>query len=247
VFFPTLHQGVFAQDVKEVFAGSQDPHKNFVFKMVVAISLQKLDTQYAGLADGYYLAAMQHFENVVRTKDWRTLQCLILIGQYSLLTPTRSNVYHVIGLATRLCQQLRYDEEKALTSDASFVDALTMDMRRRLSWTVVNMEFGLAHSMGRPNGFAKADDLMDVAFFSTADDKDITPEGIKPTPPSKYKLVAIHLCNMRLCQAEIRRTLYEKKRPEPKDDRDPWFPNMEQKLKDWVDGAPAEPQWAKAW
>jgi len=215
--------------------------------MVLAISLQKLDTQYAGLADSYYLASMQHFEDVVRTKDLRTLQCLVLIGQYSLLTPIRTNVYHIIGIATRICQQLGYGEEKTLTSDASLVDALTLDMRRRVSWIIATMELGLAHSMGRPNGFAKGDDLMDVGYFADVADESITEQGIQPGPPADHKLVAIHMCKMRMCQAEIRRTLYEKKKPEPRDHSDPWFPEMAQRLQEWVDAAPERPAWCKPW
>ncbi len=230
-----------------MFAGSTDPYKNFVVRMVIAISLQKLSIQYAGLADGYYLAAMQCFEDVVRPKDLKTLQCLVLIGQYSLLTPTRTNVYHIIGLATRICQQLGYDYEKTLTSNAGNVDALTMDMRRRLSWIVTDMELGLAQSMGRPNGFAKRDDLMDVGFFSDVDDENITEDGIRAGPASEKKLVAIHFCKMRLCQSEIRRVLYENKRQEPRDDSHPWFAEMERKIKDWLDNGPDQPAWCKPW
>jgi len=238
---------VFAKDVDHVFSGSTDPYKNFVVRMVMAISLQKLDTQYAGLADSYYLAAMQHFENVIRSKDLKTLQCLVLIGQYSLLTPTRTNVYHIIGLATRICQQLGYGDEKTLASAAALVDPLTLDMRRRLSWVVTEMEFSLAHCMGRPNGFAKGDDLMDVGFFSEMDDADITEQGIQDGPPSEKKLVAIHNCKMRLCEAEIRRVLYESSAPEPRNDSHPWFAQMEQKIKDWLDQGPEQPAWCKPW
>ena len=247
VFYPALHEKIFAKDLDEVFAGSKDPHKNFIVRMVLAISLQKLDTQYAGLADSYYLASMQHFEDVVRTKDLRTLQCLVLLGQYSLLTPIRTNVYHIIGIATRICQQLGYTDEKTLTSDASLVDPLTLDLRRRVSWIIATMEFGLAHSMGRPNGFAKANDLIDVGYFADVADENITEQGILPGPPADHKLVAIHMCKMRVCQAEIRWKLYEKKKPTPRDHEDPWFPEMAQKLKDWVDAAPEQPAWCKPW
>ncbi len=247
VFFPTLHETAFATDVNEVFGGSTDPYKNFVVRMVMAISLQKLDTQYAGLADSYYLAAMQRFEEVIRPKDLKTLQCLVLIGQYSLLTPTRSNLYHIIGLATRICQQLGYGQEKTLASAASAVDPLTLDMRRRLMWIVTLMELGLAHSMGRPNGFAKGDDLVDIGFFSTADDADITENGIQDGPPSEKKMVAVHLCKLRLSQAEIRRVLYESPRLEPRDEGHPWFTQMERKIKEWVDSSPDEPAWCKPW
>ena len=249
MFWPALHEKVFARDLNEVYAGNHDPYKNFVVKMVMAISLQKLDAQYAGLADSYYLAAMQYFEDVIRTKDLKTLQCLVLIGQYSLLTPTRTAVYFVIGLATRICQQEGLADEKTITRGYSLglVDPLTLDLRRRLSWIVASMEFGLAHSMGRPNGFSKEDDLMDVEYFATVDDEYITEEGIRPGPPSEKKLVAIHFFRMRMCQAEIRRTLYEKKRVEPRDDSHPWFAKMDESIQEWLDGSPENPAWCKPW
>jgi Fungal specific transcription factor domain len=211
----------------------------------MAISLQKLDAHYAGLADSYYLAAVEYFEDVIRSKDLKTLQCLVLIGQYSLLTPTRTAVYYVIGLAARICQQLGLGEEKTIALGIS--DPQTLDMRRRLSWIVTTNEFGLAHSMGRPNGFAKGDDLMDVKFFETVDDENITREGIRPGPPCEKKMVAIHFCKMRLLQAEIRRVLYEKKRREPTQESHPWFAQMEQKLEAWRDSSPEKPEWCKPW
>lgn len=249
VLMPILHEIVLTKDLEDVFAGSTDPYKNFVVRMMMAISLQKLDTQYAGLADSYYLSSMQYFEDVVRPKDLKTLQCLALIGSYSLLTPTRMAVYYIIGLATRICQQLGLGEEKTVAAGYSIglLDPLTLDMRRRLSWIVATMEFGLAHSMGRPNGFSKENDLMDVKFFATVDDEYITENGILDGPPSGRKLAAVHFCNMRMLQAEIRRTLYEKKRLEPKHDGHPWFVQMSQKIKDWLDSTPEEPAWCKPW
>ena len=43
---------------------------------------------------------------------------------------------------------------------------------------------------------------------------------------------------MRLLQLEIRRKLYQKKRAEPKDENDPWFRAMEDKLTAWRDAIP---------
>lgn len=214
--------------------------------MVFAISLQKLDPQYAGLADSYYLAAMQLFEDVIRPKDVKTLQCLVLIGQYSLLTPTRTPVYYVIGLATRICQQEGWANEKTIATGFD-IDAKAVDMRRRVVWTVIAMEYGLAHAMGRPNGFATGGDRIDVDFFATVDDDHITKAGIQPGPPNERKLVAIHFCKMRMCQAEIRRSLYEKKRPEPKNDSHPWYGGVENMIQEWLDTSPANPPWCKPW
>ncbi|KAI4869615.1 fungal-specific transcription factor domain-containing protein [Hypoxylon rubiginosum] len=245
VFTPTFHEKALQTTLEDVENGSKDPYKNFVLRLVMATSLQKLDATYAGLADSYYLAAMKYFEDVVRPKDLKTLQCLVLIGQYSLLTPTRTAVYYVVGLATRICQQLGFADEKTISINAG--DPLTLDMRRRLSWIVSSMELGLAYSMGRPNGFAKSGDINDVRFFETVSDANISEAGIIPGPPDERKLVAIHFCKMRQHQAEIRRVLYEKKFPEPKDDRHPWFADMEAKIDRWLKESPEDPPWCKPW
>jgi hypothetical protein len=64
---------------------------------------------------------------------------------------------------------------------------------------------------------------------------------------SEKKAVAVHFFRMRLLQAEIRRVLYQKKRSEPKNEEHPWYAQMEQKLKDWVDACPQQPSWSKQW
>ncbi|QSZ28677.1 hypothetical protein DSL72_003177 [Monilinia vaccinii-corymbosi] len=246
---PTLHEPTFAKNLQEVYDGDHDPYKNFIIRMVLAISMQKLDMQYAGLADSYYLAAMGYIEEVTRPKDIKTLQCLVLISQYSMLTPTRTAIYYVVGLATRLCQQLGLVEEKTITQGVShgLLDPLQLDMRRRLAWIVLAMELGLAHSMGRPNAFAIGKDHLDIQFFETVDDEYITADGILPGPISEKKRLAIHFLRMRLLQAEIRRMLYLRKRTEPNNEEHPWYAQMLQKLRDWLEASPENPSWSKAW
>lgn len=156
-------------------------------------------------------------------------------------------IYYVVGLATRLCQQLGLTEEKSIVQPIGLVDPLQLDMRRRLSWIVLSMEFGLAHSMGRPNAYATGQDHVDVGFFAPIDDEYITAEGIVSDSVSEKKTVAIHFLRMRLLQAEIRRVLYQKKRPEPKSVDHPWYTKMQQKIQDWVDAAPSNPPWSKPW
>ncbi|KID77083.1 Transcriptional activator protein acu-15 [Metarhizium brunneum] len=246
VFWPVLHEKNFERDMEAVYNGDEDPYKNFVLRMVIAIALQKFDSQYAGLADSYYLAAMQYAEAVIRPKDLRTLQCLVLIGHYSLLTPTRTPVYYVIGLATRICQQEGLTDEQTITTGYN-LDEQTIDMRRRLAWIVAVMDFGLSYHMGRPSGFATGNDKVDVSIFSTVDDEHITANGISAGPTSPRKAFAAHFYQCRELQAEIRRNLYEQKRHQPNNDSYPWFDSIEKKMKSWLDAAPSHIQWGPSW
>ncbi|KAK6391087.1 hypothetical protein LTR65_004844 [Meristemomyces frigidus] len=243
--YPALHEPTLDGDIEAVYGRPEtaSPYQHFVCRMVLAISLQKMDTQYAGLADSYYLAALKYLEPVVQPMDLRTLQCFALMAEYSLLTPTRTAIYYVVGIAVRLAQALGYNEEKTITRGRADgkADFLEVDMRRRVFWCILVMECGLAHSLGRPAILATSHEHIDVGWFELCDDQYIKPEGIDPAAPrpTLKKWVAMHFFKMRLLQLEIRRKLYQRKRVAPKDDSDPWFHYMDAKLCAWRDAAPS--------
>ncbi|CAI6332607.1 unnamed protein product [Periconia digitata] len=239
--YPMFHEPTLSKDVDQVYNGSRDPYQNFCLRMVIAISLQRMDTQYAGLADSYYMAALKFFESAIKPMNIKTLQCFALIAGYSLLTPTRTAVYYIVGLGVRLCQALGLHEEKTITLGPGGrpADPLEVDMRRRLFWSILTMEYGLSHSLGRPSHFATRCEHIDVNFGELVDDEFITKEGILPAPQASLKKwIGIHFFKMRVLQLEIRRKLYQRKRPEPKNDQDPWFAEMYNKMERWRDTAP---------
>jgi hypothetical protein len=238
---PLLHEPTFKEDLQKVYNGSTDPTLNFQVRMVVAISMQKLDTQYAGLADSYYLAALPFLTGAIQKKDLSTLQCYALIAQYSLLTPTRTAAYWVVGLAGKLCQELGICEEATIetSKSGSRPNFLEVDMRRRLFWIICSMEYGLAHSLGRPSAFGVTVDNLNVNFFQLCDDRYITAEGLLPGHhPIMKKCISIHFLKMRLLQAEIRRMLYLRKRDTPVSEQDPWFADMLRRIDSWVSDSP---------
>lgn len=209
--------------------------------MVIAISMQKLSPDYAGLADSYYLAALPYLEPTLKQMDVRALQCLVLIAQYSMLTPTRTAAYWVVGTAMKLCQDLGLTEEATITKSPCGValNPLETDMRRRLFWIVVSMEFGLSHSLGRPSCYSVTHDNVDVNFFELVDDRYITTEGITPgAKPVLPKCIAVHFFKMRLLQLEVRRALYLNRCETPVDDQDPWFSKMLSKIDHWMATCP---------
>lgn len=238
---PLLHEPSFRQDVDAVYEGAVDPTLNFQVRMVIAISMQKLDTQYAGLADSYYLAALPFLADAVAKKELSTLQCFALMAQYSLLTPTRTAAYWVVGMAAKLSQDLGLCDEKTIDKPPIGLrpNFLEIDMRRRLFWIVTSLEYGLSHSLGRPSAFGVSVDNINVAFFQLCDDRFISPEGLLPgSYPIMKKCIAIHFFKMRLLQAEVRRTLYLRKRERPLTDRDPWFAKILTSIDDWVRDTP---------
>ena len=239
--YPLIHEPSLPKIFKSVHAGSEDPYENFVARMIVAISLQRADKKWVALGDSYYLGALSYFEHVVRQMNLQTLQCFVLIGEYSLLTPTRTASFFIVGMGVRLAQALGIDDEKTLVrnSDGSPASALEKDLKRRAYWAIVTMDYGLAHSLGRPSMIATSEDRRNVEWFAEHEDEYITDDCILPLAPiSTRKWIAIHFYQMRLLQLEIRRTLYLQKRPMPASDSDPWFEHMHQKLLRWMNRTP---------
>lgn len=250
--YPVLHEPSFRQTVRNVYGGSSDPYENFALRMVIGLGMQKLSSQWTGLADSYYLAALPYLESTIRARNIGTIQSFMLIAQYSMVTPTRTAANWIVGLAVRLCQDLGIDQESTIGVDSAGqpLDPLEVDLRRRCFWVCAAMEFGLAHSMGRPNLFGIPHTFVDVGWFAQVDDELITRQGILPAKESPKKCISKHFISMRLLQLEIRRTLYLKRRDGPEDDDDPWFLQMEQKLARWLattpqnsDGTPFTKEW----
>lgn len=244
IWAPILHEKILEENVNDVYDGDKDPYKRFVVHMVFAIGLRKLSSQFAGLADSFYIAATEYFWQVIQPRDLKSLQCIILLAQYYLLCPYKAPGYYIAGLATKLCQQLNIVDEQTISSG---VDEQTLDMRRRLAWVTINNELGLAYITGRPNGFSKSHDAINLKFFESLPDENITADGIKSGPACVRKLVAIHFCKMTLLQAEIRRVLYEQTMPNVNSEGHSWVAKMHKKLEDWRDSAPEKAeQWCKS-
>lgn len=238
---PVLHEPSFRREADEVMNGSTDPCHNFQLRMAVAISMQKMSPEYAGLADSYYLAALPYLEPVLKKMDLRALQCLVMIAQYSMLTPTRTAAYWVVGTAVKLTQDLGLTEEATIAkpSNGQSLNPLEIDMRRRLFWVVTSMEFGLSHSLGRASCYSVSHDNLDVDFFELVDDRYITAEGITPgAKPVLGKCIAVHFFKMRLLQLEARRALYLNRSDTPTHDQDPWFTQMLAKIDRWTENCP---------
>ncbi|KAI9727486.1 MAG: hypothetical protein M1828_006428 [Chrysothrix sp. TS-e1954] len=233
--YPLLHEPELDRIFEDVYRDDSDPFKNFVVRMIIAIGLQRMDTKYAGAGDSFYLGALGYFEAAVKPMNLQTLQCFNLIGEYSLLTPTRTAVYYVVGLAVRLLQALGLSEERSLVRnpDGSPASPLEIDLKRRAFWSTLSMDYGLAHALGRPAMMSTDQDCFDVDFPKAVDDKYISHHGIVPGHFSTRKWIAIHFYKMRLLQLEIRRVLYRRKRDTPTSDSDPWFRQMERKLDSW--------------
>lgn len=76
------------------------------------------------------------------------LQAILLLVWYSLLNPDKGSIWFLVGLAVRTCVDLGYHNENNMSNEN--LDALEMDMRRRLFWITYKMDRLLCQALGRP-------------------------------------------------------------------------------------------------
>ena len=248
VMYPLFEEASFYASIDAVYSSDSDksslasPFDHFSVRMVLAIAHagrmeQRGDGDYMS-AIGHVSAALMHAEHVLRPGSLASVQAMLLLHEYAMIDPHHFDSWGLIGAASRAMVDLglHQDPPKSTT-----ISKAKLELRRRVFWSVINMDYGLAHSLGRSSCFAMSQEHIDVKWYECADDHFITPEGVKPkAPQSLKKWISIHFHKMRLHQLEIRRKLYQKKRDTPKDENDPWFIEMENKIQEWKDASPED-------
>ncbi|KAK9466780.1 fungal-specific transcription factor domain-containing protein [Lipomyces arxii] len=227
---------------------------NLIFAIAVAVHQQQYP---ALLCESYHTAAMKHIEPVFASPDrLESLQCILLLGQYSIMRPAVPGVWYVLGVALRLCVDLGLHVEGGVKSwsgtniapkngqgslkESERVSARILDLRRRLFWCTYAMDRQVCVYLGRPFGIA--DNSIKVPFPSDLDDVFITTRGItnppEDTPPS-YKQVAVHIFQIRRLQSEVQTILYERAElPRRFATLKEWQTNMARRLEEWNNSAP---------
>ena len=65
-----------------------------------------------------------------------------------MLNPGKGSIWFLVGLATRTCIDLGYYDESNIRVDS--MNALELDMRRRVFWCTYEMDRLLSQLLGRP-------------------------------------------------------------------------------------------------
>lgn len=95
------------------------------------------------------------------------LQAILLLIWYSLLNPEKGSIWYLVGLATRTCVDMGYHNEHNLNVQIDKLDALELDMRRRLFYCTYKMDRLLSQALGRPVSIPDGFINVPVSFYSS--------------------------------------------------------------------------------
>ncbi|ORY30548.1 fungal-specific transcription factor domain-domain-containing protein, partial [Naematelia encephala] len=216
----------------------------FVVMMVLALSTMASSRfvdppdELRACSEAFHAEAMKHLDAVFEEQSYVGLQAILLLVWYSLLNPDKGSIWFLVGLAVRTCVDLGFHNEN--NSQVEQLDALEVDMRRRLFWCTYKMDRLLSQSLGRPPSIP--DGFINVALPSYLHDVDIHPGHYGPLSGEacSYKAVFLHTTKLRQLQSEILTRTYgvhgiHGSSPGPTPE---WFDDCFGRLQAWLASTP---------
>ncbi|OQO04298.1 hypothetical protein B0A48_10909 [Cryoendolithus antarcticus] len=159
------------------FVSKAHSYDVFIFNMVLAIataSVYKYDWHMLPSAESHHARAMQELNAVLACGGLKSLQAILLLCQYrqgSSIKDNSASMWHLVGIAARICLELGLHRETAyplkwandMTGDQleRFVD---QEVARRCFWCLIAMDRVTSNILGRP--LAIHDDDIDTLLPS---------------------------------------------------------------------------------
>lgn len=210
---------------------SATPYEIYVISLIMAISLTTAArTQQVwanSIAACLFREAMQHISSAC-TNDVTGLQALLLLLEYSFLDPTAANVWLLSGFTTQACIDLGLHREGP---GDQRMDALTMDVRRRVFWCTYEMEIASSGALLRPSAFYNMQ--IDIPFPAEVDDSSISMSGIDVNGCAA-KLASRRIWQFRQIEAEIVSVLFHQGEISPcYTTPGAWMNDVETRINNW--------------
>ncbi|KAH6962208.1 fungal-specific transcription factor domain-containing protein [Ilyonectria sp. MPI-CAGE-AT-0026] len=206
----------------------KDPWIKFMLNMSFASALVFLSQENRDaltLAQEFSSNAMAEFSSIMQIKSLHTLQCLLLLLLYSVLSSSSAPVWYISGLCSRMCVDLGLHSERTIAvSGKGEATEDEIDTKRRLFWVTYTFERTLSIMLGRP--FTLEDSTIDVKFPTTS------------LPTSKRSQI-LHWLKLQRLQSEIVSRLYisRDEASQTQADLSKWVTEMNQQLATWNDQA----------
>lgn len=240
---PIIHIPTLGKQLLKIREGTDVEEGDiFVVMMVLALSTMASSRfvdppdDLRACSEAFHAEAMKHLDAVFEEQSYVSLQAILLLVWYSLLNPDKGSIWFLVGLATRACVDLGYHNEHNVQVDQ--LDALELDMRRRLFWCTYKMDRLLSQSLGRPPSIP--DGFVNVPLPSNLHDIDIHAGHYGPLTgePCSYKAVFLHTTKLRQLQSEILFNTYGVHGSTGRLPSDEWFDDCYGRLKHWLKTAP---------
>lgn len=196
----------------------------FIFNMVLAIataSVYKYDWQMLPSAESHHARAMQELDQVLALGGVESLQAILLLCQYrqgSSIKDNSASMWHLVGIAARICLELGLHRESAYPivyshdlDQSQLARYQQQETARRCFWCVIAMDRVASNILGRP--LAVRDEDVDAVLPS--DDSDPTIAYSSALTPSRVLKISVFrsIIEYRLLCGKILTVLHRRRAP----------------------------------
>ncbi|KAM5354316.1 hypothetical protein ACJ41O_000965 [Fusarium nematophilum] len=173
--YPVIHEGTFRSEIANKNRLSASTPWRIIYYMVLAIGHWLLDSSQSLEQCPFYSAARSRISmQLLEAGSTRTVQGLLLMGNYLQKRDRPNTGYSIIGLAQRIAFGIGLHREKAAAEDS-----ILLERHRQLFWIVYCFDSGFGITTGRP--MAVLEGLIDQSLPRNIDYQDCS--TMSPVPP----------------------------------------------------------------
>ncbi|KAI2618408.1 fungal-specific transcription factor domain-containing protein [Hypoxylon sp. NC1633] len=220
-----------------------DEYERAILHLIYAVSGRWLES--AGevghfFSDQHYDLAFDDLDSVLRLRDARTVNYLLLMALYCIRAPRDPGAWTYVGCAMRLCIELGLHRRTRRQQPG-----IEGEMDKRRFWTAYFLDRDICIAVGRPPSISDHDidaelpldineDTIDEGILRQAS---LRPSNIPVNPPSTLTSF-IHRTRLKQIESEIQHDVYRVDRPN--DVSDATISSFLDRLNAWKDAIPYE-------
>ncbi|OTB07662.1 hypothetical protein M426DRAFT_242186 [Hypoxylon sp. CI-4A] len=195
-----------------------DDYERTILHLIHAVSgrwLESAGEQGHFFSDQHYDLAFEELDNMLRLRDSRTVNYLLLMALYCTRAPRDPGAWTYVGAAMRLCIELglhRRQRRQQLTIES--------EMDKRRFWTAYFLDRDISISVGRPPSISDHD--IDAELPLDINEDTVDGETIRqafmrasniPVNPPTTLTSFIHRTRLKQIESEIQHDVYRVDRP----------------------------------
>ena len=179
--------------------------------------------------------------DITDCRDMTALQTIIFMVLFLQSTAKLGTCYCHVGIALRAA--VRMGLHRNVT--ANFVDPIERESRKRIFWTIRNLDIYVSAMLGFPQMIS--DDDIDQELPTEVDDDFITKDGILPQPPDRFAIIRAFNAHSRLASImkKVVKYIYPSKTCDDAQGQRAMISHakiqeIERDLQNWMDDLPKE-------
>ncbi|KAJ5552448.1 hypothetical protein N7494_001826 [Penicillium frequentans] len=216
---------------------------NFIAYIVFAIALCDMSSASGGRpaqSEGCFRSAIAWIEKIITysESDIETLRCVLLLAQFVALCPSWGSLWHLTGIALRLCIDIGLhweSEEHAINMDPKLLHD-----RRRLWYSTYQFDRNLCITLGRPFGIIDESTQVQLPNPWAVTRRSLTSDSYNFDIHSQR--AHNHMFTLSKLESEVRHVLHSHQWPlklaYPRVNYPAWLQDIQPRLEEWYNTVP---------